>query len=132
MENRARRGVVLLAHGARDPDWFAPFQRIRQRAQKHMGDALVELAFLEFMPPDLPVAVQRLVDGGCATILVVPLFLGAAGHTQRHLPPLVERLRLKHPGVNLQLVRAIGDNPQVQQAIVDYCGAALEEVVSPE
>ena len=125
MGNTVKRGLVLLAHGARHPEWAAPFARIRQIAQSRLGDTVVTLAFLEFMQPDLPVAVGELVRQGCGEIVVVPLFLGQSGHVLRDLPPMVAQLQQAHPAVRLRLVRAAGDDADVQTALAAYCLQAL-------
>ena len=60
----------------------------------------VRLAFLEFMAPDLRAAAA---DAGRARAApastCVPLFLGAGGHVRKDLPPLLDELRARHPGV---------------------------------
>src|SRR5690606_24732027 len=77
-----RSGILLFAHGARDPAWAQPFEtvadRLRERATVS-GDEVV-LAFLEFMTPSIAEAARTLVQKGCDRVTVVPLFLGAGGH----------------------------------------------------
>lgn len=55
-----KRALILFAHGARDPRWAEPFQRLQQILQKQLGDVRVDLAFLELMMPRLPELVQDL------------------------------------------------------------------------
>ena len=56
-------GILLFAHGARDPAWAQPFEAteraLRARAQAQGAD--VALAFLEFMSPTLLEAGAQLV-----------------------------------------------------------------------
>ena len=48
------RGLLLFAHGARDPQWALPFEAVAQRCRAARGADRVALAFLEFMTPALP------------------------------------------------------------------------------
>ena len=103
-----RRGVLLFAHGARDPRWAEPFAAIATRVRDHEPDRAVCLAFLELMPPTLAEAGAALVAEGCTEVDVVPLFLGAGGHVRKDLPALLEALRAAHAGVQWRLQASIG------------------------
>ncbi len=43
--------IVLFAHGARDPEWAQPFEKMRARIQERLPGTPVVLAFLELMQP---------------------------------------------------------------------------------
>jgi sirohydrochlorin cobaltochelatase len=116
-----RRALILFAHGARAPGWAAPFERLRDLAQARLADHSVSLAFLELMEPRLPEHVAQLAAGGVTEVTVVPVFLGQGGHLLRDLPVLVERLRAAHPGIALNVVGPIGEDPDVLAAMADYC-----------
>ena len=106
-------GLLLFAHGARDPRWALPFEDVAQRARAERPALPVVLAFLEFMAPDLLQAGADLVARGCTRVCVVPLFLGAGGHVRRDLPRLLETLGQAHPGVTWTLTQAIGERDDV-------------------
>ncbi|MFL6673119.1 MAG: sirohydrochlorin chelatase [Massilia sp.] len=120
-----KRALVLFAHGARAAGWAAPFQRLRELAQARLPDCEVALAFLELMEPRLPDEVARLAACGVTRITIVPVFLGQGGHLLRDLPLLVERLRAAHPGLDLDVAGAVGEDPGVLAAMADYCIGAL-------
>ena len=71
-----RKGIVLFAHGSRDPEWARPFERIAAALSKRKG-FLVRLAYLELMQPSLDTAIADLVASGAGSIRIVPLFFGA-------------------------------------------------------
>ena len=120
-----QRALVLFAHGARDPRWAEPFQRLRDITQAQLEGVDVSLAFLELMTPRLPDVVQELVQKGCNDINVVPVFFGQGGHVLRDLPAMVEQLKHAYPGLNLKTARAVGEDPQVLNAIAAYCSRTL-------
>ena len=110
-------GLLLFAHGARDPRWALPFEDIAQRIRDQRPALALELAFLEFMAPDVLEAGRRLAGAGCNTVEVLPLFLGAGGHVRKDLPELLERLATAHPAVQWRLRAAIGEADAVIAAM---------------
>ncbi|MEQ1556280.1 MAG: CbiX/SirB N-terminal domain-containing protein, partial [Gallionella sp.] len=52
--------IVLFAHGARDPEWAQPFEKMRAQIQARVSDTPVQLAFLELMQPSLSDAIANL------------------------------------------------------------------------
>ncbi|MFZ6727455.1 sirohydrochlorin chelatase [Undibacterium sp. MH2W] len=116
-----KSALILFAHGARDPRWAAPFQRLQTMTQLSLPDVAVELAFLEFMTPTLPDLVATLVEQGCEQVTVSPIFLGQGGHVLRDLPILLDELRTRYPSLTIKLATAVGEEESVLQAIRDYC-----------
>ena len=119
-------GIILFAHGARDPRWAAPFEAVAQRLHTQRPDAPLRLAFLELMLPTLPQAGAELVAQGCTHIVVLPLFLGSGGHVRKDLPLLLDSLRVAHPSVVVHLHPAVGENDAVVAAMVGAATAALD------
>lgn len=117
----AERALVLFAHGARSAAWAEPFERLRELAQARAPGVEVSLAFLELMEPRLPEHVDALAAAGARTVTVVPVFLGQGGHVLRDLPPMLEALRARHPGLDLRVAAAVGEDPAVLDAIATYC-----------
>lgn len=116
-----KQALILFAHGARDPRWAAPFERLRDITQAALPDTEVVLAFLELMSPRLPETVATLADKGVGKVSVVPVFLGQGGHVLRDLPLLVEELRTTYPALELSVVEAVGEDAAVLAAIAHYC-----------
>ena len=113
--------LVLFAHGARAASWAVPFERLRALAQARMPDVPVSLAFLELMEPRLPAHVAALTAQGITSVTIVPVFLGQGGHLQRDLPLLVDQLRADHPQLAISVAGAVGEDPDVLDAMTDYC-----------
>ncbi|NEX62063.1 sirohydrochlorin chelatase [Noviherbaspirillum galbum] len=113
--------LILFAHGARDPRWAAPFQRLQEIIRAQQPGLEVHLAFLELMTPRLPEVAADLAARGCAEATVVPVFFGQGGHVLRDLPVLVEELRAAHPGMAVKVAPAVGEDAEVLGAIAKYC-----------
>jgi sirohydrochlorin cobaltochelatase len=119
-----KSALILFAHGARDPRWALPFQRLQAITQTRLPSVRVELAFLELMIPSLPVLVEKLVQQGVTEITIAPIFLGQGGHVLRDLPALVENVRVTFPHLSVKQVAAVGEDASVLDAIATYCVAA--------
>lgn len=106
-------GMVLFAHGSRDPLWHRPMQAVRDQLLAQHPDAQCLCAYLEISEPSLPTAIAQLVAQGCSRIIVLPLFLGTGRHAREDLPVLLEQARQQHPGVQLESATAVGEDPRV-------------------
>ncbi len=120
-----KRALVLFAHGARDPRWAEPFQRLQALVQTQSPDLTVALAFLELMSPRLPELAAKLITAGSTDVTVVPVFLGQGGHVMRDLPVIVDELKLNYPEVTFKIAGAVGEDAQVLNAMAKYCLSTL-------
>jgi sirohydrochlorin cobaltochelatase len=114
------RGLILFAHGSRDPRWADPFEAVAAAVRERAPQRAVRLAYLELMQPDLATAAHTLISEEAAThIDVLPLFLGSGNHLKRDLPPMVAALRAAHPGVEFALHPAVGEHPALTAVLAD-------------
>ena len=125
MTTASPSGLILFAHGARDPRWAAPFEAVAQSVRTQQPAAAVRLAYLEFMAPTLPEAGAELAAAGCTQVAVLPLFLGAGGHVRKDLPLLMEQLRTAHPGTQFTLHPAVGETDSVVAAMASVAVQAM-------
>lgn len=117
----AKSSLILFAHGARDPRWAAPFERLQRILQAQSPDIDVSLAFLELMSPRLPERIDQLVAEGCTEATVVPVFFGQGGHVLRDLPVILDEIRQSHPQLAIKASPAVGESEEVLNAIAGYC-----------
>ena len=117
--------LVLFAHGARDPRWAEPFERIRAAVRTRRPGLTVELAYLELMQPSLADAIGNLVAGGHRRITVAPLFMAQGGHLRNDLPKLLDSIRAAHANVEFTVLPAVGDVDAILNAIADWLLGAL-------
>ena len=121
-------GILLFAHGARDPAWARPFEAVASTLRPQMPPGRVALAFLEFMTPGMAEAGDALVAAGCTRVVVVPLFLGAGGHVRKDVPALMAELQSRHAGTTWTLAPSIGESALLVQAMADI---ALQSAAQP-
>jgi sirohydrochlorin cobaltochelatase len=121
-------GLVLFAHGARDPEWAEPFRDIAKRVAATRADLAVKLAFLEFQTPTLADAITELVTAGHQRIRIAPLFMAQGGHLKKDVPILLDDIRARHPALQLELLPAIGDVAELRDAIAHWLIKAVAEI----
>ncbi len=114
-----RRGIVLLAHGSRDPLWLLPIEAVADAIRARDPEALVGCAYLELCNPDLVKAATDLIASGAGQIRVFPLFLGVGKHAREDLPLLVAQVRAQHPGVLVELLPTAGEHPRLTALMAD-------------
>lgn len=121
--------IILFAHGARDPEWAAPMRRVQAAIRSAAPSISVELAFLEFMTPDLPTCAAEAIAGGARKVVVLPMFIAQGGHLKREAPEMLAAMQARWPTVEFVLDRAIGEEESVVRAMAEAAlrkaGAAL-------
>ena len=119
-------GIVLFAHGARDPEWARPFEEIRARIRTSRPEYPIELAFLESMEPTLEDAIASLAGQGASAITVFPLFMAQGGHLKQDLPRILAAIRQAHPHVPIAMESAVGEVPEILEAIAGWILGRVE------
>ncbi len=110
-------GIVLFAHGSRDPLWHRPIEAVAAQIRQSSPGALVACAYLELSTPNLPAAVADLVAQGARAVRIVPMFLGVGRHAREDLPALVHDLRVQYHNVPILLQDAVGEDPRMVQLL---------------
>ena len=111
-----KQGIVLLAHGSRDPQWSRPFERLAADLSRRLPAAAIEVCYLEH-GRSFAEATGALAAKGVVSIRVIPVFLGQGGHVKEDLPRLVAAAQRELRGARIHLEPAIGEQPQVIEAI---------------
>lgn len=104
-------GVIVFAHGSRDPLWRAPVEAVARRIAERSPGTLARAAYLELTEPDLPGVARDLVAAGASRVHVLPLFFGMGKHAREDLPQLMARLREDHPQVVFEQLPTAGEDP---------------------
>lgn len=106
-------GVIVFAHGSRDPMWRLPVESVAQQIAVSDGQAVVSCAYLELCEPDLATAARELVQRGATRVRVLPLFFGMGKHAREDLPVLMAELTAEHPQVTFEKLPAAGEDPRL-------------------
>ena len=112
-------GIILFAHGSRDPLWRVPIEAVALDIQARQPDAAVRCAYLELCVPSLFDAAAELIAAGAQRVRVFPLFFGVGKHAREDLPLLIDQIKAAHPGVLIELLPAAGEYPQLTALMAD-------------
>jgi sirohydrochlorin cobaltochelatase len=123
-----RMGIVLFAHGSRDPLWRLPVEAIAARIRTDYPGAPVACAYLELCEPDLPTALNALVAAGAQRIRVLPVFFGMGKHAREDLPELVAHWTAANPQTSIDLLPPAGEHPALTALLAQL---AVAEPVWP-
>ena len=132
--NTVPQALILFAHGSRDPDWARPLHGLRDAVAALCPQLPVTLAFLEFMQPTLTQVIAQLAGesslgaSGASSqplqplrqLRLVPLFLAQGNHTRRDLAALIAQAQQDHPGLQIEVLPALGEVPAVMQALAQW------------
>lgn len=119
----SKMGVVLFAHGSRDPLWRLPIDAVALHMTERWPGISVACAFLELTTPDLASTVEALMMQGKTHVRIVPMFLGVGRHAREDLPQLVSELVEAYPQVRFELLPAIGEHPDMTRLMGEIAAA---------
>lgn len=112
--------LILFAHGSRDPEWASPLRRVREAVLDGSPNLRIELAFLEFLTPNLQECVSSMIADGVERVVVVPMFIAQGGHLKNDLPLIVDELRNRYPNVRFEMPGPVGEAESVVQAMAAH------------
>jgi anthranilate phosphoribosyltransferase len=123
--------MVLFAHGARDPRWALPLQRLKLALESCEPGLRVELAFLELQAPSLEQSLIELVRAGVDQISLVPVFWSLGGHVARDLPDQLTAFQGRHSGITIRVLPVISCLPGIDPFLVETFLALHRQTVTP-
>lgn len=122
-------GVLILGHGSRDVAANAEFEALVRDYRAAHPDREVAHGYVELAEPPLAVALRDLARR-CDDVVVLPLFLFAAGHVKNDLPLALHQARRDFPGVRFTAARALGVHPSLVELALVRVRAAIAEGTS--
>jgi sirohydrochlorin ferrochelatase/(2Fe-2S) ferredoxin len=105
-------GVLVLGHGSREATANREFEALVQSYREQRPDLDVVHAYVELAEPPLGRAIDELAQRS-GSIVVLPLFLFAAGHVKNDIPIALWQARRAFPGKRFSAARALGVHPEL-------------------
>ena len=106
----AYSGLILLAHGSKDPKWGKSFENLAVGAGPNLH---LQLAYMDLVEPSLFSVTKQLSNNGIKKIKILPLFMSSGGHIDKDIPKLVKELKVKFPSIDFEILPPIGEHPKV-------------------
>jgi sirohydrochlorin cobaltochelatase len=103
-------GVLVLGHGSRDTAANTELEALVDAYRALHPELVVAHGYVELAEPAFAVALQDLARR-CNHVVVLPLFLFAAGHVKNDLPLALHRARRDFPNVRFTAASSLGVHP---------------------
>jgi sirohydrochlorin cobaltochelatase len=118
--------LLIAGHGSRDPEGIAEFLELARHFHTARPEVPVEIAFLEFARPTIQEGIDRLVQRGAETVIVLPGVLMAAGHAKNDMASEVRRARQRYPQNEIRMGRAL----EVEPRLLQLCRLRYQEALA--
>jgi sirohydrochlorin cobaltochelatase len=119
-------GILMLGHGTPEPEGRAEFLNLLPLLRERLDALPIEAGFLEFSRPTVAESAAALAAAGVRRIAAVPVFLAAAGHVLRDVPPALAAAVQNHPELHIELKSHVGTHENVAALSALRCRQALE------
>lgn len=103
-------GLLIVGHGSRDAAANVEFESLVAEYGEARPTYDIAHAYVELARPALPEALGALARR-CREVIVLPVFLFAAGHVKNDLPLALAQARRQFPATRFNAARALGVDP---------------------
>jgi len=110
--------VLIVGHGSRREKSNEQFLEVVQGFAIRHPSYTVSFGYVELASPSLEEALKEAAKHH-KKVVVIPLFLFAAGHVKNDIPLMLNRVRPKFPNVEFLSTRALGVDSRLAKAIDD-------------
>ncbi|MEV6673749.1 sirohydrochlorin chelatase [Streptomyces sp. NPDC051162] len=103
--------LLLVAHGSRDPRHAATVATLRDRLASARPELRVEVGYLDFCVPSVPLVLERLAAEGVREVIALPLLLTRAFHARTDIPGVLREVTAGLPGLRVRQAAVLGPSP---------------------
>ncbi|MDM5187717.1 sirohydrochlorin chelatase [Bacillus sp. DX4.1] len=119
------KAVLYICHGSRLRAAKEEAVTFVSSCMKQVSAPIQELCFLELAKPSISEGLAACIRGGATEVIVVPVFLLAAGHVKEDIPQELKRFQSSYPHISITYGNPFG----VSQSLVSatYEGSGINE-----
>ena len=118
-----RIAILICGHGSRDAAANAEFEQLVAAYQRRHPEFAVRHGYIELAAPALADALRDAARDA-SQVIVIPLFLFAAGHVKNDIPIAIQSARADFPQIQFSAARALGVHPALAALAYDRADAA--------
>lgn len=120
-------GLLIVGHGSRDAKANHEFEALVATYRLERSDLTVAHGYIELAHPSLITALRELAQQ-VERIVVLPLFLFAAGHVKNDIPLALAQIRDEFPSTQFVIARALGVHPTLVDLAYERAKPELDGV----
>ncbi|OQW37707.1 MAG: ferredoxin [Nitrospira sp. HN-bin3] len=117
-------GLLIIGHGSRDPHANVEFESLVAAYRATRADIEVAHGYVELAQPLLSTVLRDLAQRA-ESVVVLPLFLFAAGHVKNDIPLALSQARQEFPTVRFTVANALGVHPNLVELAFERARSAL-------
>ncbi len=116
-----KNALIIIAHGSRKESSNSEVQTLAKKVSQLTKEkyAITRAAFLEFADPTLDQAIEKCIEDGAASIVVLPYFLASGNHVTQDIPSLVKEAQNCYPDVPISLKSHLGSNESIASLMAE-------------
>jgi sirohydrochlorin ferrochelatase len=103
-----KEAIILLGHGSRVPDAGRDMEQVAGRLQQKYGYRWVEICFMSRLGPHFPDVLEKCVNQGAQSVVIIPYFLHVGLHILLDIPEMLQEQAVRFPHVKLTFGRGFG------------------------
>jgi sirohydrochlorin ferrochelatase len=111
-------GLIIICHGSPQAAANEGFVALVDRIAARLGAGNVLPAFFALLRPNIPDRIAELAARGVTRIMLMPYFLFQGQHVGVDIPNILAQCRERFPGVALELLPTLENDPLVEDAVV--------------
>lgn len=112
-----RKLILVVGHGSRINQANSDFETFVERFRDYVPESQVRFGYIELAEPLLEQALEDAAEKA-DEVIVLPLFLFAAGHVKQDIPSAVQEAREKFPHVDFLIAPPLGVHPYMIRLVL--------------
>lgn len=119
------KALLLVAHGSRRKQSNDEVVKLAAQLRCNCSDQyqIVHAGFLELAETLIPEGIQKCVDDGATTIVVLPYFLNSGRHVIDDIPNIVNAAQLVYPDVKIKIAAHLGASEMMMELLTNSANA---------
>ena len=114
------KALLLVAHGSRrkqsNDEVVILADKLKNNCSEYYG--IIHAGFLELAEPLIPEGIQKCVDDGAKSIIVLPYFLNSGRHVTEDIPNIVNDTKSHYPNIEIKIAPHLGASPLMMDLLI--------------
>ncbi|ANB60018.1 sirohydrochlorin chelatase [Anoxybacteroides amylolyticum] len=113
------QAILYICHGSRVAKAREEAALFIERCKQKTACPIQEIAFLEHGEPTIETSIDRCVQKGATSIIIIPILLLAAGHAKQDIPAAIQRAKQRHPYLTFSVSEPFGVHDNMINIIIE-------------
>ncbi len=113
------KAALVVSHGSRSKKTRQEVLRLVKKLRRQSSFPIIEYAFLEIEPPDIPTGIEMCARKGAKEILLLLNFLNSGRHVDIDIPKIAQEARKKYRGIRIHISQPVGQHPKICELFLD-------------